>query len=377
MDHKVSIVKAKVKQFFRVLLAFLGIVKLHNAYDEAVKALNQLYSSRTGKAFGVSSLGGSEEERVTVLYQRIYEEKIWRWFIDVLRGQTVKKKGRCDPKDVCQLQSVDIAEAVVKTAEICLSSPEGEVLRRGIWALEDGSAYYDINTNEKLPYGEEDLFQVISRMDRRFVWDVNSSLPSELDGKHAFIAGQTFDHEDSFWLRPEVKGGSESIFGFEVSELFGLRCLHIQRLRRNVVAALYERRKTIPDAIAHYSTESRTESRQKEVRVIIESYCWGRDRLIKEISDLQPYCPGSYLKSVQAARCCAALLLHENSPKLKLKVCEERKKFSENHPNVLGDTQLIQNALYLSAEVLTKDEGAKQMARYCGLWPVNELLVRV
>ena len=365
--------KAKIKKFFRALLGLLGIVKPHNAFDEAVKALNQLYLSRTGKAFGTSSPVGSEEERVTLLRQRIYVEKIWPVFIDVLRVQTVKKKGRCDPEDAVGLRSEDIAEAVVKTAEISLSSPEAEVLRRGISDLEDGSAYYDINTNEKLPYGEEDLFQVLSRMDRRFVWDVNSSLPSALDGKHAFIAGQTFDHEDNFWLRREVKDGSESIFAFGVTELFGRRCLHIQRLRKNVVAALKKGRKTIPDAIVHYSPESRLE----EIRVIIESFYWGKDRLIKEISDLQPYCPGSYHISVLAARRCAALLLHEDAPKLKPKVGEEWNKFSENHPNVLGDTQLIQNALYFSAEVLTKDEGAKQMARYCGLKPVNEFLVNV
>ncbi len=348
-------------------------MKLHSACDEAVKALNQLYFSRTGKALGLPSLGDSEEGRVTLLKQRIYEEKIWPMFIDVLRVQTVKKTGRCDPQDVCQLQSADIAEAVVKTAEICLSSPEGEVLRRGIWDLEDGSAYYDMNTNEKLPYGEEDLFQVISRMERRFVWDVTSTLPSKLDLKHAFIVGQTFDHEDSFWLRPEVKGGSESIFAFGVTELFGRRCLHIQRLRGNVVAALYKRRKTIPNAVAHYSAESRL----AEVSVIMESYFWGKDRLTKEISDLEPYCAGGFHISVLLARRCAALLLHEDAPRLKTKVDEEWEKFSENHPNVLGDTQLIQNALYFSAEVLTKDEGAKQTARYCGLKPLNEFLVHV
>lgn len=365
--------KAKVKKFFRMLLGVLGIVKLHNTFDEAVKALNQLYFSRTGKAFGASAPDGSEEERTTLLRQRIYEEKIWPVFIDVLRVQTVKRKGRCDPEDAVGLRSDDIADAVVKTAEISLSSPEAEVLRRGISDLEDGSAYYDINTNEKLPYGAEDLFQVISRRERRFMWDVNSSLSSKLDCKHAFIVGQTFDHEDSFWLRAEVKAGSESIFAFGVTELFGRRCLHIQRLRRNVVAALYKQRKTIPDAVAHYSAESRL----AEVSVIIESYLWGKDRLSKEIADLQTYCAGGYHISVLLARRCAALLLHEDVPKLKPKVVEEWKKFIENHPNVLGDTQLIQNALYFNAEVLTKDEGAKQMARYCGLRPVNELLVSV
>jgi hypothetical protein len=342
-------------------------------YDEAVKALNELYSSRTGKAYRASLSGDSEEERVNLLKQRIYEEKIWPVFINVLRIQTVKGKGRCDPADVCELQSAEIAEAVVKTAEHCLRSAEGEVLRRSISDLEDCSAYYDINTNQTLPFGAEDLFQIISRMERRFVWDVNSHLPPTLDAKHAFILGQPFDHEDSFWLRAQVKGGTENIYAFGVTELFGRHCLRIQRLRKNVVAALYKWRNTIPAPMEHYSSESRS----TEVLNIIESFSWGKDRLVRDISDLRPYCTGSYHISVLAARRCAGLLLHEDAPKLKPKVDEEWEKFSENHPNALRDTQLIQNALYFNAEVLTRDEGAKQMAKYCGLKPVNEFLVTV
>ena len=189
--------------------------------------------------------------------------------------------------------------------------------------LEDGSVYYDINSNEKLSYGSEDLFQVISQMERRFVRDVNSPVPSKLDDKHAFIVGQTFDHEDNFWLRPEIKDGSENNFAFGVKGLFGRDCLHIQRLRRNVVAALYRRRKTIPNATVHYSDESR----QVEVDIIKQSYLWGKNRLIEEICDLKPYCAGNYPISVLAARRCAALLLHEDAPKLKRKVDEEWEKF--------------------------------------------------
>lgn len=344
-----------------------------NKYDEAVKALNKLYSSRTGTRYGASSSVDSEDDRVNLLKQRIYEEKIWPIFLDVLRVQTFKRKGWCHPADACQLQSAEIAAAVVKTAEICLSSAEGEVLRRGISDSEDCSSYYNIDTNQKLAFGSEDLFETISRMERRFVWDKNTNLPPTLDAKHAFILGQTFDHEDSFWLRTEVKGGNESIFEFGVRELFDRHCLQIQRLRKNVVAALYRRRKTIPVAVVNYSSEARL----AETLVIRESLAWGKERLAAEISDLRQNCPGCYLISVLTARRCAALLLLEDTPKLKLKVAEERKKFSENHPNVLGDTQLIQNALYFDAEVLTRDEGAKQMARYCGLKPVNEFLVSV
>lgn len=62
---------------------------------------------------------------------------------------------------------------------------------------------------------------------------------------------------------------------------------------------------------------------------------------------------------------------------MKPKIDEEWEYFSPSHPKVSGDAQLIPNALNLGAEVLTKDEGAKHMARYCGLKSVNEFLVSV
>ena len=265
-----------------------------------------------------------------------------------------------------------ISEAVVKTADISLGWPDSEIIRRVV-SDRDCSAYYDISTNEKLSHGTEDLFQVISQMKRRFVWDVNSKLPSKLDANHAFICGQTFDHEDCLWQRREIRGGSENIFAFGVKELLERNCLHIHRLRQDFVAALHKQRRAIPNAAVHYSDESRL----AEVEIINKRRLLGKKHLTKEIAEFQPLCAGNYYISVRVARCCAALLLDEDALNLTKKVEEERDKFSKNHPNALGDTQLIQNALYFSAEVLTNDAGAKQMARYCGLKPANEFLVSV
>lgn len=356
-------------------MLFSDTVRPHHTYKEAVKALNTLYSSRTGNAYEAYSIGDSEEERVSTLCQGIYEEKIWPILRDVLRIETLRRNGRYDPVSAGQLQSAEMANAIAITAEICLSNPEGEIRRRGFADFEAGSAHYDINTNEKLPYGVEDLFLLITQMERRFVWDVNSKLPSEFNSKHAFIVGQTFDHEDCFWRRPEVKGGRENIFNFGLADLFGQRCLQIQRIRKGMVTVLNKLK--MAKAADHFSSEHWTMVRQGEVRVILGRCSLGEDWLDEAIADLRPSCEGNYFISIEAARCCAARLLLEKDPKLNPKIDEEWEKFKKNHRNVLGDTRLIQNALYLNAEVLTKDEGAKRMARYCGLQPVNELLVPV
>jgi hypothetical protein len=304
---------------------------------------------------------------MALLKRRIIEEKIWALCAEVISMQMLKKRGPCPQDDLCGIRSAELAEAVVKTAEICLSCPKGETIRRTLAELEDSSAYYDIDTNERLPLGDEDIFATIQKMERRFVLDNNSDLPGEMDGGHAFIFGQTIDHEDDFWLRAKVQRGNENVFSFGVVPLFGRQCLSLQRLRRNVVAALCRCRKSIPDAAAHYSAASRL----AEVQILRENFLSGQECLVREISDLRPLCCGNYSISVLAARRCGALLLHDDSPDLEPKIEEEWHKIRTNHPNVLGDMQLIQNALYHNAGVVTKDGGAKKMAVYCGLKWVN------
>jgi hypothetical protein len=337
------------------------------AYSRAIEALNRLYLSRTGKRCEVAPSTGTEEERMAVLERRIIEEKIWALYAEVISMQMLKKRDPCPQDDLCGIRLAELADAVVKTSEICLSCPKGEPIRRTLAELEDSSAYYDIDTNGRLPLGNEDIFAAIQKMERRSVLDTNSDLPGEMDGGHAFIFGQTIDHEDDFWLRARVRRGNENVFSFGVVALFGRQCLSLQRLRKNVVAALYRCRKSIPDAAAHYSAASRL----AEVQILRENFLSGRERLVKEISDLRPFCCGNYSISVLGARRCGAMLLHDHSPDLQPKIEEEWQKLSTNHRNVLGDMQLIQNALYHNAEVVTKDGGAKKMAVYCGLKWVN------
>ena len=338
-----------------------------SAYNKAVESLDKLHFSRTGKQYAGPAGGNSDKERRALLKRRICEEKILHMFRELLHIQIRKRKGNYYSIDIERISPDEIGEAVVETAELFLAHSELESFRR-VDAAEKG-AYYNSETNEMLPSDEEDLFVAIQKMQRRIICDSNLPLPDTMNSQYAFILGQTFDHEGDFWLRAQVKRGNDNLFSFGVTAYqHCFPCLEILRLRKEVVAAINKRKASIPEARTHYTSYSSSLSRFDEVQVILRNYALGKERLIKEISDLQTYArPGNYQISYYVARRCTALLLHEDAPELKHKVVEEWPKFLSNYPNVLGDTQLIQNALYFNAEILTKDRGAKKMADYCGL----------
>lgn len=249
-----------------------------------------------------------------------------------------------------------------------VSSEEAERVQKRMSDLEDCSAYYDIDTNRRLSFGEEDLFATIQAMVGRFVWDRNLDASEKLSKRtYASIIGQGLDREEDFWMRKQVRRGNDNLFSFGVVELVGQRCLRIQRLRNNVVSAIHASRKGIPDARSHYSDRSRWD----EVWILVQTYLSGRELLLRQVADLAPYCCGSYQTSRRTALCCAALLLHDGTPKLQQKIREEWGKILQNHRNVLGDTQHLQNALYFNAHLVTRDEGLKKMGDYCAVKSVS------
>ena len=183
----------------------------------------------------------------------------------------------------------------------------------------------------------------------------------------ASIIGQALDREEDWWLRREVERGNDNLFLFGPSELFGRPCIQIQRLRKNVVTAILKWKKSMPSAAANYSPVPL----RREVCNLVRHYLLGKERLLTGLADLKPHCLGSFQISMRTAMRCAALLLHDDSPELKPKIQEEWGKILSYHPNVLGDTQHIHNALYFDAALVTKDRGLQKMADYCGLKWVN------
>ena len=234
------------------------------AYKAAVAALNRLYASRTGKAYAGVSNGGSETENITWLKRRAFEEQILEFVCEMLTVQVFKKHSAQLWTTTPELYLPQLAKSIVKISEMSLCKPEAEKIRKKRFDLNDCSAYYDINTNGRLPFGGEDLFAIIEVMKERFVWDRNDNLSDKLrDQTHASIIGLAFDHEEDFWLRKEVKRGNENLFAFGIPLLGGGHCLQIQRLRRNVVKAILASKKRIPSASDHYSPLSRMDEVSK------------------------------------------------------------------------------------------------------------------
>jgi len=346
-------------------------MKSCNRFEEAVETLGKLYTSRTGKTRLAIEHVGSEEGRLQFLRQGVHEEKIWQFVVQYLKVRTFKETGLLSVEAAPRIHSDDLADAVIKTGEMILAgSQEAEAIRRHIADLQDCSAYYDIKTSKRFPYGEQDLLQTILGMKQRIIWDTNSRLPAHLDQEHgntAFIVGQTIDREENFANRRGIRNGYNNLFSFGVSELFLRKCLHIQRLQRQVVAAQRRPHIKIPHGILHCSPVSNWQEIQVILAITQWSKLWGKEYLLADILEHRQHCVRSYERCILIARNCAAMLLNEDAPELKHLVGNEWKKFLGNHPNALGDTMLIHNALFFDAKILTEDKGVKRMATYCGV----------
>jgi hypothetical protein len=337
-------------------------------YKEAVAALDRLHLSRTGKAYAAVSRGDSDDDRTAWLKQRAFTEGIMEPLLDVLKMHVFGRHGAQLPTSTPHRGLAQIAEAILKTAEMSLANGNSEEVRKLMSDVVDCSAYYDIDTNEKLIFGDEDLFATLQGMEGRFVWDRNLDASEKLSMRaFASIIGQGLDREEDYWMRKKVMMGNDNLFSFGVVELAGRSCLRIQRLRKNVVSAIYASRQGIPDAHSHYSDLSRRD----EVLILVQTYHLGRELLLKQIADLVPYCCGSYQISILTARRCAALLLHDDTPALQSKIRAELEKMRRNHPNVLGDTQHLQNALYFDAHLVTGDKGLAKMGDYCAVKSIS------
>lgn len=77
-------------------------------------------------------------------------------------------------------------------------------------------------------------------------------------------------------------------------------------------------------------------------------------------------CRGDYRRSIEVARLCYARLLSSNANAIK----NYRNKGSLNG---FLDAGIIKDALFFEAKILTRDDGVKSMAKYCGIETVKEL----
>jgi hypothetical protein len=83
------------------------------------------------------------------------------------------------------------------------------------------------------------------------------------------------------------------------------------------------------------------------------------DSLKATIERERPQCPLDFWRSEEVAMHAFARLLIRSQ--------RARNEFTSEGPNLFGDEQLIQNALFLGAKILSKDNNVHTMAGYCGV----------
>ncbi len=250
-----------------------------------------------------------------------------------------------------------------------------------------------------MPHEKENLFEVVSQRERYVVdtnsnWQAESARPENRD--KAFILGQTIiDEQDNMrglLFGPKVKLHNRNIFVlsvFHASDPSIGNVMMLERLDAHYASVFDETslregskpRKERKDAKSLEYQRQFKAGVEHERQVIL--LLLGK---IKEISELpvpkelkpmrarflafirkeSPECSGDYLRAVGVARYCYALLLAE--------VRKMRTEFSKrDYLNVFGDTRIIQNALFLQAEILSGDRPLKRMASYAGLNCVNKI----
>ncbi len=239
---------------------------------------------------------------------------------------------------------------------------------------------------------QENLFEVIQRFARRFVVDNNvdwlelSAAPENADT--AFVLGTTADKE-AWRLRAllETPDGTPKIrlnvfmFGWRSPTPKDILCGHrtplllISRLDEHLTKILDMDglRKFDQQAKGKAKWDTSTSIAEEKTKVLallgvsrIGEAAEPKARRVKDealkmsIELERNQCFKDFWKSNDVSRYgYARLLLASRSA---------RNEFADvDYPHVFGDRYLVQNALFLKAGILSRDNSVKKMARFCGL----------
>lgn len=241
---------------------------------------------------------------------------------------------------------------------------------------------------------QENLFEKIQEFPKRFVVDNNIAWPkfsaASENANVAFILGTTVDKEASpLWgmledvhKNPKIRN---NVFMFGMKSptrddvLAGHRTplLVISRLDESAtklrdMERLRKFDKPNGDKAKWDTSESIADEKQRVLTLLgvdrivptqrIPSWQTKDQKLRLSIERDRSKCFGRFWESNDVARYAYARLLIGSR--------KARNEFVEPaYPNVFGDRDVIQNALFFNADVLCKDEAVKTMARYCGIQP--------
>jgi len=246
------------------------------------------------------------------------------------------------------------------------------------------------------PLRPENLFDEVWNknhyvVDRNVPWAKIAAKPENLD--KAFILGKTMSDEEpntkALLFSPKVKSENNNLFVLGLIDLNQRRVIILERIDKEY-RSVFD-----PKSLSASSSESGRKTDAKMVQ-------WEYDRKrtieherrqvldllgVKTISDLPPpehsvelmkklvafiksnarRCLFNWELSAYVARHSYALLLAEHFPKIHEEIAERE------YWNVFGDTQILKDALFLEAGILSGDKALARMGGYCGLECVTDV----
>lgn len=219
-------------------------------------------------------------------------------------------------------------------------------------------------------YGE-DLFNVISDMDRVIVDNCAEWKHQSLkEPNKAFILGRTINNEadnlEGVFFNKKVEGRRKNVFLFAARPFNGFPIIEIRRLdshfKSTIQRPLPALDEMTPEEQAHWNDPTKRLQLRDKIAEIVAIF--PSDLLRTKIKESVPLAFKNYPLSCQIAEWAYALMLQEIGDKDK----EERGKFLNNDKNLFGDTNLIQEALFFKAGILSKNtQHICPMTSYCDI----------
>lgn len=217
----------------------------------------------------------------------------------------------------------------------------------------------------------EDLFNVIARLnplivDSRAEWKKLSLA----EPNRAFILGRTVSSEadnlEGVFFNCKIAGGRRNVFLLGLEPVNHFTVITIHRLDSDFKSCfagpLPRLGQMLPSEHDQWNDPRKREVLRDEILEIVRIF--PKELLRAKIKESAHLAFKNYPLSCKVAEWAYALLLQETANHDK----EECKKFVANDENLFGDTSLIQEALFLSAGILSKNHShIRPMASYCGI----------
>lgn len=231
---------------------------------------------------------------------------------------------------------------------------------------------YDFETMQNLDNScREDLFGVVSRSDPLIVdncaeWK-NLSLEKP---NRAFILGRTVSSEadnlEGVFFNREIIGGRLNVFLLALHRVNHVTVIAIHRLDRGFKSCfagpLPTLGKMLPDERAQWNDPGKRRMLRDKVLEMVRIF--PTELLLAKIKECAPLAFKNYRLSCCVAEWAYALMLQEAASKDK----EECQKVTSNHENLFGDTNLVQEAMFFKAGILSKNaQHIRPMTSYCGI----------